>query len=230
MSEVWNNLINIQDFLITQFDKSGTEIQEEGMEIYNKNGWINRVWTSNSYRRAHIDVVDARNSKGLWMMHCCVFPHLENNGPIFGFDVIAGKNKMTGAFLDFSPTVEKNHIMIEELGHYVSNLNWKKERELPDWAKAIFSNHMVAAGNISNIDEITQVTIMVNDMITFYLDDIEKYNNLCSAEESILSQNNYAYYQKQNPHTPKTMTALGLDEIEVKNFIENCLFPKIKSQ
>ena len=42
------------------------------------------------------DVVDARESKGLWMMHVCIFPNLDNNGPIYGFDVIAGKNKMTG--------------------------------------------------------------------------------------------------------------------------------------
>ena len=48
-----------------------------------------------------IDVVHARDSKGLWMMHVCVFPQLNNNGSIYGFDVIAGKSQNDWCF-DFS--------------------------------------------------------------------------------------------------------------------------------
>ena len=100
MSYIWDTLIDCQEQIIKEFDSRGKEIQEEGMSQFNQpdNGWINRVWQSESYRRAHIDVVDARESKGLWMMHCCVFPRLDNNGPIFGLDVIAGKRKITGFF------------------------------------------------------------------------------------------------------------------------------------
>lgn len=48
------------------------------MDRFNQPGWVNRVWTSDAYRRAHVDVVDARETKGLWMMHCCIFPHIHN--------------------------------------------------------------------------------------------------------------------------------------------------------
>ena len=58
------------------------------------------MWQTEDCRRCHIDVVDARQSKGLWMMHVCI-SNLDNNGLIYGFDVIAGKNKMTGAFMIF---------------------------------------------------------------------------------------------------------------------------------
>ena len=75
-----------------------------GLAHFNSDTWVNRVWRNDHVRRAHIDVVDARESKGLWMMHVCVFPVIQNDGPIYGFDVIAGKNKMTGAFHDFSPS------------------------------------------------------------------------------------------------------------------------------
>jgi hypothetical protein len=70
MSEVWDRLISIQNTLIERFNNSGEEIFEQGMERFNKPGWINRCWSSDTYRRAHIDVVDARDTKSLWMMHC----------------------------------------------------------------------------------------------------------------------------------------------------------------
>ena len=63
MSIVWDNLISIQNRLIDKFELTGTEIQEEGMERFNQPGWINRVWSGDLYRRAHVDVVDMRLSK-----------------------------------------------------------------------------------------------------------------------------------------------------------------------
>ena len=71
-SKVWDTLIEVQELFIEQFDKTGKEVYEEGMDRFNSPGWVNRVWTSDSYRRAHVDVVDARETKGLWMMHCCL--------------------------------------------------------------------------------------------------------------------------------------------------------------
>ena len=104
MSIIWNKLIDCQNQIINIFDEHATEIEEEGLDYFNRpdGTWINRVWANEFIRRAHIDVVDARKTKGLWMMHVCIFPQLNNDGPIYGFDVIAGSKKMTGAFHDFS--------------------------------------------------------------------------------------------------------------------------------
>lgn len=228
MSEVWNTLITIQDKLIEQFDATGVEINEPGMDRFNQPGWINRVWASDRYRRAHVDVVDARETKGLWMMHCCIFPRLDNNGPIFGLDVIAGKNKITGFFHDYSPTIEPKHDMIEGFGDSVSRLEWRKPRELPDWAQAIFTEHMVAAGNVNSKTELEQLVELSFSSIGEYLDTIGNYNHEADVDETKAAQNRYAHYQKQNPHTPKTMTSLGLDEESVKVFVQECLFPNIE--
>lgn len=227
MSKVWDTLIEIQDRLIKSFEATGTEIQEPGMDRFNQPGWINRVWTSDTYRRAHVDVVDARETRGLWMMHCCIFPRLDNNGPIFGLDVIAGKNKITGFFHDYSPTIEKNHPMINGFGERVSKLEWRKARELPEWAQAIFTEHMVAAGNVNSQEELEQIVQLSFDSIDEYLDLIGIYNWEADTDEVKAAQNRYAHYQKQNPHTPKTMTALGLDEEAVRVFVQECLFPDI---
>ena len=91
MSVIWNKLIQCQDDILKIFDEKATEIEEKGLNKFNQpeNGWINRVWANDHVRRAHIDVVDARESHGLWMMHVCCFPVLTNDAPIYGFDVIA---------------------------------------------------------------------------------------------------------------------------------------------
>ena len=227
MSLVWDSLIGIQETFEEAFDKTGTEIQEPGMDRFNQPGWVNRVWTSDKYRRAHVDVVDARDTKGLWMMHCCIFPHLQNDGPIFGFDVIAGKNKITGCFHDYSATQNPHHVMIDGFGEEVAKLEWRKQRELPDWAKAIFSEHMVAAGNVNKEDEIHQIEELAKRSVESYLDEIDFFNDMGSADKGKETQNRYAYYQKQNPHTPRTMAALGLDPEDVETFIQDCLFPNI---
>jgi len=225
MSKVWDTLINIQHLLESNFGRTGTEIFEPGMDRFNQPGWINRVWTSDSYRRAHVDVVDARDTKGLWMMHCCIFPHTHNPAPIFGFDVIAGKNKMTGCFIDYSQTGDPAHPMIQYFGEEVGRYEWIKKRELPEWAKRIFSPYMVAAGNVSDESELAQINSLANILINHYLETVSDTNN--TVENTTEAQNYYCSNQKQNPHTPKVMASLGLDEEDVRVFIQECLFPEI---
>lgn len=226
MSQVWHTLIQIQKLLEENFAKTGIEISEPGMERFNQPGWVNRVWTSFKYRRAHVDVVDARESKGLWMMHCCIFPHIHNPAPIFGFDVIAGKNKITGCFIDYSPTADKNHPMIQYFAEEVSRYDWIRKRELPDWAQRIFSPYMVAAGNVQNQDELSQIESLAHILINHYLETVGETNN--KVTDTTFEQNFYAQNQKQNPHTPRVMTSLGLDEEDVRVFIQDCLFPEIR--
>ena len=226
MSQVWDTLINVQQLLEKRFNETGTEVFESGMDRFNQPGWLNRVWTSDSYRRAHIDVVDARDSKGLWMMHCCVFPHTHNPAPIFGFDVIAGKNKITGCFIDYSPTGNPEHPMLEYFAEEVKRYDWHKPRALPDWAQRIFSSNMIAAGNVSDEDELAQIVSLAGILVNHYTECVGETNN--TAVNTSEAQNYYAQNQKQNPHTPKVMASLGLNEEDVRVFIQECLFPEIQ--
>ena len=225
-SNVWDTLIEIQHLLEDKFNATGTEIQEPGMDRFNQPGWVNRVWTSSSYRRAHVDVVDARESRGLWMMHCCIFPHTHNPAPIYGFDVIAGKNKITGCFHDFSPAGDNDHPLIDWFAEEAQKLEWNRTRKLPDWAERIFTSSMVAAGNVSKQEELDQITDLVKLTTDVYLKHVGDTNN--TAKNTTENQNYYAQNQKQNPHTPRVMTSLGLNEEDVCVFIQECLFPEIK--
>jgi len=226
MSQVWNTLIEIQQLLETKFNQTGIEVFEPGMERFNQPGWVNRVWTSDRYRRAHVDVVDARDTKGLWMMHCCIFPHVTDPSPIYGFDVIAGKNKITGCFHDYSKAGDPNHPMMQWFADYVSQLEWRRVRELPEWATNIFSPSMVAAGNVQNEEELAQIIAMAKDTVEHYLSTVGE--TLGQAENTTAAQNYYAQNQKCNPHTPRVMVSLGLSEDDVQHFIQDCLFPEIR--
>lgn len=228
MSKVWYELIEIEKRLEAAFYATGSIVQEPGMERFNQPGWINKVWSSQNYRRAHIDVVDARETRGLWMMHCCVFPHLDNPAPIFGFDVIAGKNKITGCFIDYSPTVDREHAMINYFAEEVGRYDWHKPRQLPEWAQRIFSSYMVAAGNVQDETEINQISGLASMLINHYLETLHETAGTADPAAVTAAQNFYAENQKQNPHTPKVMTSLGLNEDDVRAFIQDCLFPEIK--
>lgn len=225
-SKVWDKLIEIQYLLEDSFDKTGKEINEPGMDRFNQPGWVNRVWSSEHYRRAHVDVVDARESKGLWMMHCCIFPHIHNPAPIYGFDVIAGKNKITGCFHDYSNAGDPEHPMMDWFADEVNKLDWNRTRKLPDWAERIFSPSMVAAGNVQDEAELEQIFAMARTTLTHYLEAVGETNN--TANNTTEAQNYYCENQKQNPHTPRVMVSLGLSEDDVQHFIQECLFPEIR--
>jgi phycocyanobilin:ferredoxin oxidoreductase len=154
-----------------------------------------------------------------------VFPHTHNPAPIFGYDVIAGKNKITGCFHDFSPAGDKNHPLIYWFADEAANLTWKKVRKLPDWAERIFTTSMISAGNIHIAEELAQISSMARDNLKHYLSTVAETNN--TVADTTQDQNYYCDNQRQNPHTPKVMTSLGLDVDEVNVFIQDCLFPKI---
>lgn len=60
-----------------------------------------------------------------------------------------------------------------------------------------------------------------------YLKVVGETNNT-ATESTKKHQNYYAQNQKQNPHTPRVMTSLGLAEEDVRVFIQECLFPEIQ--
>jgi len=226
---IWERLIKCKDDIIEALDLVCSEYKEPGMERFNNEefGWVNRTWKNQYVRRAHVDVVDVREKKGLWMMHVCLFPELTNGGPIYGFDIIAGENKVTGAFHDFSPLLQKNHPLTE---WFLNETKWykpSKERELPEWAKAIFSGGMIAAGNVREKKELDQICEMAVSNLYSYLDKIGTFSNDSSRDDVIKAQNYYCEHQQMNPHTPRVMQSLGLPEEDIKLFCQDNLFPKI---
>lgn len=229
MSVIWDKLIDCQNEIINIFEEHASEIEEPGLGNFNQpdNGWINRVWSNSSVRRAHIDVVDARDTKGLWMMHVCCFPDLHNDAPIYGFDVIAGARKMTGAFHDFSPSATLDHPMIDGYYDSVEDFVPKKQRELPEWARNIFTGKMLAAGNVNTEEEAVAIIDIALNNLRAWFEEVPEYNGFGDKALVTASQNYYCHNQQQNPHTANVMKSLGLPEDEVDTFCRDMLFPKL---
>jgi len=224
VSLIWDKCQKLQNHVIAVLQMSGQETSEPHMEKFNHDGWTNRVWQGTGYRRAHVDVVDATHTKKLWMMHVCIMPHLHNSGPIYGLDIIAGERKVTGFFLDYSMSQSQNTLTV----YYedaVKNTEWNKQRDLPEWAKAIFSDHMVAAGNIQDPDELDTLCNLAADTLEYYTEYLPELNHMIDEKTGRDTQNTYAHHQRSNPHTPRVMKNLGLDENLVDEFCGECLFP-----
>lgn len=227
---IWERLIKCKDEIVATLNVNCEEYIEEGMTRFNNAdyGWVNRTWKNKNIRRAHVDVVDVRHTKKLWMMHVCLFPELTNGGPIYGFDIIAGEKKVTGAFHDFSPLLKKQHPLTQ---WFLEETKWfkpSKERELPDWAKAIFSGGMIAAGNVTEEKELNQICTLAVSNLNSYIDKIGDFNGDSDRDEVIKAQNYYCEHQQKNPHTPRVMQSLGLPEDDIKVFCSDNLFPIIK--
>jgi phycocyanobilin:ferredoxin oxidoreductase len=217
---VFERLLNLSELVHDKIKKDALLI-DEGHSF----DWPNYVYSSDKFRRAHLDIVDARSTKKLYMMHLCIFPHYNDPSPIFGLDLIAGPNKITGAFHDFS--MNNNHFISEWFQNRVKDLEWSKPRQLPDWAKNIFSPSMVAAGNIQSEEELETFISLVDETMNYYLGNVGTTHVPISYHSHIKEQQNYyCQNQKQNPHTPRVMESLGLDVDTVKMFIQECLFPE----
>ena len=175
------------------------------------------------WRKADFDVLDMRENKKLWMMHVCIYPHFNDPSPIFGWDIISGPKKITGAFHDFSP-VFPTHFIIQQFHKNVKEFIPSKKRELPDWAKAIFSGSMIAAGNIRSDEELDKLLEVVWSNLTFFLDNVGFYT---TGHDYTEKHNFYCKMQKQNPHTPRVMESLGVERTLVERYINECLFPEV---
>lgn len=211
--------------ILYKFRSAGTEIQEESCNSLKKKysdlNWRTGIFTSQNFRRAHLDVIDATESHKLWILHSTVFPHFHDNSPIFGFDLIVGPTRISGAFHDFSPNGSSSHEMSKWFSLRTENLVWKKTRELPEWAQKIFSPSMIAAGAITDEKEAKQFLNVGLQNLAYYLNMVGK----TEGEKSFFSQRFYCENQRKNPHTPRTMNLLGMSEDDAKFFLEEVLFP-----
>lgn len=222
MSDIWNELLCLQYDMESTLEQHATRLECD--ETF----WTNLTWgsTDKCIARAHLSVVDARDERGLYMMHLTVVPVNTSNAPIFGFDIIAGKNKITGAFLDFSASPTGNHIMETKFGMLTKEYAWEsKNREVPDWGRCIFSPQMVALGNIKNMTEVKQLSDMVMRALEMYLVELTKTKNTLEPRDAIWYHNLYSVQQRMNPHTPRVFENLGMTKEEAKNFVETVLFP-----
>ena len=221
-NSVFDLSISCSEDIIQKFHTTGN-LADRYIDI-NK-GVTDLVFESNIYRRAHVSIVDARENRKLWLLHVTVFPHIHNPAPIYGFDIISGPSRVSGAFHDLSFAGSRDVIM-PWFADRTQNLSWNKKRELPDWAKQIFSDNIVAIGAVGP-DELQEFVKLGKETLEYYLEKLPETND--SNIDTTDDQNKYCHYQKQNQHTPRVLVNLGFTEDEARSFVSDRLFPEIKA-
>jgi hypothetical protein len=222
MTLAWNKISELASALEDKFNASGTPIEGNLDHEYH---WHNVLWTSPRYRRAHVEVVDFRETHNLYILHSTVFPHFNDPSPIWGFDAVCGPNKITGAFHDFSISGDPSSFMWLWFNAKVHGLEWNKPRELPEWARQIFSPAMVAAGNLQDEKEIDQLCSTALTTLDFYLANVGKDQQ--DVADYHMAQNRYCHYQKQNPHVIRSMVSMGVEKNTMERFVDKVLFPEV---
>jgi len=172
-------------------------------------GWQNYRYRSPKFRLAHIEIF---NQDKFCVIHCCVFPHSTDPSPIYGFDVIAGENKITGLFLDLSPTVLPSTPF--------TNIVVETERNRPEWGD-IFSPYWVACR--PSYEEMVGIGDEALKVLTVYLSQL---GDIGDQNKIRIAQTHYCLQQQKNPHTRKALINLiGTERADY--FMKKILFPTI---
>ena len=172
-------------------------------------GWHNYRYTSDRFRLAHVEIF---NQNKFCVIHCCVFPQINDPAPIYGFDVIAGENKITGMFMDLSPVVGS--------GFPFTSFQPQHRRDPPEWG-GIFSEHWLACR--PSYEEMELIGVEAVRVLTYYLTTL---GSVSDPELVKQGQNRYCINQQQNEHTRKAL--LNLLGIHGANkFMSEILFPVI---
>lgn len=221
MSNIFDKMQALSSDLHLEIARNNREIESNLLSKYD---WKNNIYRGDRFRRGHIEVLDVRDTKKMWIMHICIFPHLDDSSPIFGFDVICGANKITGVFLDFSITGDKDHFMVQWFKNRVKDVVWKKDRELPDWGKRIFSPDMIAAGNVNTDEELEKVIDVAKDCLRYYVANV---GQTIMNTSFVTEHNYYCANQKLNQHTPRFLINCGVSEGDAMQFMHRHLFPEV---
>lgn len=221
MTAVWSQIIDLADAISKTIESKSTTAELHNIEGFE---WYNKLYSSPTFRRAHVEIVDFRSTHKIYILHSTIFPYYNDTSPIWGFDAVCGPNKITGAFHDFSSCGHPDHVMMNWFKDQSANFKWKKPRQLPSWAQAIFSPSMIAAGNISVGEELDDLCDIALSSLNYYLDNVGTLRS--QLIDSRNNQNKYCHYQKQNPHVANSMISMGVPKELMDKFIQEVLFPE----
>lgn len=170
-------------------------------------GWENYRYSGPLFRLAHVEIFNQNN---FLVLHCCVFPHTTDPSPIFGFDVITGENKITGVFLDLSPTLLPSKPFI--------TMDVERLRDRPEWGD-IFSQYWLACRPTEQ--EMVMIGYKAGEVLTNYLETLGATGDVLAITNR---QNHYCTQQQKNPHTKRALVNL-LGEERADHFMKEILFP-----
>lgn len=223
-SAIWNKVFEMARIFEERISAAGTLVPDQTPEY----DWYNKIYTSDRFRRAHIEVLDKTKTSKILVLHCTIFPHYNDPSPIWGCDAVCGANKITGAFHDMSNGGDPDHAMLKWFAEESSRLTWERPRQLPDWAKNTFSSSIIAAGNIRDQDQLNAYADLSVKTLDYFLENVGKTRQ--ADADFYEFQSRYNKNNKQNPHVGNSLVRMGVPEHLVRKFIDEILFPEHRQE
>jgi phycocyanobilin:ferredoxin oxidoreductase len=198
--------------------------------------WDNLLLGAPRFRRAHVETLEVPGQ--LSVLHVCVFPHLDDPSPIFGFDMIAGPARVTGIFLDLSPVTGRPPVPgLRDVADPAMLTSFAARRVLPEWGD-IFSPDLLAV-RPADIAEISRAIGLARQALEGVLAALrrsgpareparEPIEDLAGdgGEEIAAGQARYVAGQRRNQHTLR-MLAGFIGPVAARRFIDEVLFPPV---
>ena len=184
--------------------------------------WRNEIFVGPEFRWAHVEYFAIGEQIGV--IHVCVFPSLDCHAPIFGFDIISGGRKATGAFLDLSPTTAEAAEIVDSWAAETKREveTFQEKRRLPDWAAAVLSEHAVAIRPVSP-SEVEAVLTLAQRSLALWLD---RKKPVGRGVAMLRAQQRYVEAQRRNEHTLRMLAGCVGADI-ARHFVNEWLFPEI---
>lgn len=223
-SPLFDRLRNLSEEIRSIFDAYMDPV-DNPKHTADLNGWSDWFWENDVIRKAHLKTIEPVGKNKLWLMHINVFPQFDVDLPILGLDIVANPKKISGCFCDYSPLHDRPHIYLDKFQLETKDLTWSRDREMPDWAKEIFSENIVGAGSIREGYETDQLCQMAMSVIQFYMLEMNnpQYQKLdCLNTKE--AQNKYCRNQKMNKMLHSSILAMGVPEDRKNQYVEQVLF------
>jgi phycocyanobilin:ferredoxin oxidoreductase len=187
--------------------------------------WRNTLLAASGFRRAHVEELVLPDR--LSVLHVCIFPHVNDRRPIYGFDMVAGFARITGIFLDLSPvTTAPTSPSLQTLVDPSTRARLGVRRDLPEWGD-IFSNHMVAVR--PSTDEEAGCAMSLADYVLDAWLATPRIPTAPGDDRVRAGQARYIAGQRRNIHTYRMLTGM-IGEVEARRFIDQVLFPEVPAE
>jgi len=202
IEEVWHKNLELSPYKVP--DNLGyIEGHLEGEKLVIEN----HCYQTPQFRKLHLEL--AQVGGGLDILHCVMFPNPEYALPIFGSDLVGGRNGViSAAIADLSPVnIDRSlpEIYQQQLSA-LPDLNFSQPRALPDWAD-IFSEFCLFIRPIDSEEEKLFLQ-RVRDFLTLHCQIASAEPVLTSALEvahTIAGQRYYCSQQQQNDKTRRIL-------------------------
>jgi phycocyanobilin:ferredoxin oxidoreductase len=183
----------------------------------------NRCHQTPQFRKLHLEL--AKVGKNLDILHCVMFPRPEYALPMFGCDIVSGREEISAAIIDLSPTNPERTLpeTYQQALLELPTVQFSQVRQLPDWGD-IFSQFCLFI-RPSSPEEETQFLSRVEAFLRIHCTSALQSQPI-SLEQQALHLSGQRYYctkQQQNDKTRRVLEkAFGFEWAE--SYMNSVLF------